>query len=56
MYGINIRRFYVNCLNKKNINNEIIKQNKKIKNEISNKEYRNSYHRNWIEEIKYYRP
>ena len=29
---------------------------KKLKNEIFSKEYRKSYHRNWIEGIRYYKP
>ena len=51
-----MRCFFVSCLNKKNVNNEIIKTNKKLKNEIFSKEYRKSYNRNWVEEIRYYKP
>lgn len=51
-----MRRFCISCLNKKKINNEIIKTNKKLKNEIFSKEYRKSYNRNWVEGIKYYKP
>jgi hypothetical protein len=50
-----MRSFCIGCLNKKNINNEIIKTNKKLKNEIFSKEYRKSYNKNWVEEIKYYK-
>jgi len=44
--------FCVSCLNKKNISNDVIETNKKVKNEI----FRKNYHTNWVNEIRYYKP